>query len=247
MDSDWTFERLAAEGFSATVIAALDAVTKRARDEDPHGDDAETRLRRYLGFVTRAATNDIGRKVKIADLEDNLDLSRIASPTPKDVAQAEKCRAALEILRSLPRQAVDLVRIVPSRREQAQPSTRRTSRPDAGFTTTPTASGSGRCRVMRRLASNRCPSAVVWRPLTIGAGPPAPMPDAALTRTPARLGGIARVQAQRDDAAPVELDEMGGYAGTKVVDVAAPGDVGGHEQHAGELRCASVLCTTGRP
>jgi (p)ppGpp synthase/HD superfamily hydrolase len=99
-DSDWTFERLAAEGFSATVIAALESVTKRAHDEDAPGDDAQTKLHRYLGFVARAAANDIGRKVKIADLEDNLDLSRIASPTPKDLARCEKYRAALEVLRS---------------------------------------------------------------------------------------------------------------------------------------------------
>jgi (p)ppGpp synthase/HD superfamily hydrolase len=99
-DSDWTFERLAAEGFSATVIAALDAVTKREHDEDAEGDDAETKLRRYLGFIARAAANEIGRKVKIADLEDNLDLSRIASPTPKDIERTRKYRAALELLRN---------------------------------------------------------------------------------------------------------------------------------------------------
>lgn len=99
-DSDWTFERLAAEGFSGSVIAALDSVTKSAHDEETPGEDAETKRRRYLGFIARAATNDIGRKVKIADLEDNLDLSRIASPTPSDLARCEKYRAALAFLRS---------------------------------------------------------------------------------------------------------------------------------------------------
>ncbi len=99
-DTEWTFEELAAEGFSASVIAALDAVTKREHDEDAEGDDAEAKLRRYLGFIARAAANEIGRKVKIADLEDNLDLSRIANPTQKDIERTAKYRAALDVLRS---------------------------------------------------------------------------------------------------------------------------------------------------
>jgi (p)ppGpp synthase/HD superfamily hydrolase len=101
-DAGWTLERLAAEGFSPSVLEALASVTKRPEDEDPEGDDPASKLRRYLNFVARAAANPVGRKVKIADLQDNMDLSRIASPTAKDLARTEKYRRALEFLQSFP-------------------------------------------------------------------------------------------------------------------------------------------------
>ena len=62
-DSSWTFDQLRTEGFSDTIIAALDAVTRRETES-------------YEDFVRRAATNPIGRSVKRADLLENLDLIR---------------------------------------------------------------------------------------------------------------------------------------------------------------------------
>ena len=77
----WTFDRLRAEGFSESVIAAIESVTKREGES-------------YDAFVLRAAANPIGRRVKLADLEDNCDLSRIAAPTDSDHQRIEKyCRA----------------------------------------------------------------------------------------------------------------------------------------------------------
>ena len=70
-DCDITLEHLINEGFSETVIDAIDAVTKRP------GED-------YEDFVRRAALNSIGRRVKLADFVDNSDLSRIANPTEGD-------------------------------------------------------------------------------------------------------------------------------------------------------------------
>jgi (p)ppGpp synthase/HD superfamily hydrolase len=64
----WTFDRLRAEGFSEKILMALDTVTKR---------DGEA----YEDFVRRAANNPIGRAVKLADLQDNCDLSRISKPS----------------------------------------------------------------------------------------------------------------------------------------------------------------------
>ncbi|MGO4839317.1 HD domain-containing protein, partial [Rhizobiaceae sp. 2RAB30] len=55
----WTVQRRAAEGFSASIVAAVDAMTRRAGEDD-------------AAFVRRAATNRLARKVKRADLEDNL-------------------------------------------------------------------------------------------------------------------------------------------------------------------------------
>jgi hypothetical protein len=81
-DGDVTLAQLADEGFPPYLLAALDAVTKRA---------GET----YEDFVARAALDPIGRRVKIADLRDNADLARIARPTAADLARTEKYRRAL--------------------------------------------------------------------------------------------------------------------------------------------------------
>jgi (p)ppGpp synthase/HD superfamily hydrolase len=57
--SGWTLDRLKQEGFSPSVIAAVDALTKRVGEADHE-------------FVRRAASNRLARAVKQADLEDNL-------------------------------------------------------------------------------------------------------------------------------------------------------------------------------
>lgn len=45
--------------------------------------------------MRRAAADPIGRAVKLADLRDNCDLSRIAAPTGRDLARIEKYRGAI--------------------------------------------------------------------------------------------------------------------------------------------------------
>jgi (p)ppGpp synthase/HD superfamily hydrolase len=85
-DSDWTFEALFAEGFSVEVIGALKSVTKESEDED------------YDLFIQRAMRNPIGRKVKIADLRDNLDVNRISDITDTDVKRINKYKRALKFL-----------------------------------------------------------------------------------------------------------------------------------------------------
>jgi (p)ppGpp synthase/HD superfamily hydrolase len=84
----WTFDRLRAEGFSEHIIQALQSVTKR------DGED-------YEAFVRRAATNAIGRRVKLADLHDNSDLSRIARPSERDFRRIEKYRRAIDLISRL--------------------------------------------------------------------------------------------------------------------------------------------------
>ena len=85
-DSDWTFEALLAEGFSNEVIEALKGVTKQSDNED------------YESFIQRAIRNPIGRKVKIADLRDNLDVTRIPDIGEKDLQRISKYKKALKIL-----------------------------------------------------------------------------------------------------------------------------------------------------
>jgi (p)ppGpp synthase/HD superfamily hydrolase len=81
----WTFDRLRNEGFSDRIIEALQSVTKR------EGED-------YEDFVRRAAANPIGRRVKRADMKDNMDLSRIAAPSEKDFQRIEQYRRGVDLI-----------------------------------------------------------------------------------------------------------------------------------------------------
>ena len=90
----WSFDKLRAEGFTEEVIEALEAVTKRREEEDPEG-----RTEGYMRFIMRAAANPIGRAVKLADLEDNMDLSRIARPREGDFWRIEKYRQAMSLIK----------------------------------------------------------------------------------------------------------------------------------------------------
>lgn len=85
-DGDITFEDLRNEGFSDAVVDAVDAVTIRSGES-------------YDDFVRRAALNPIGKRVKLADLEDNSDLSRIANPTEKDYERLAKYKRAMRSIR----------------------------------------------------------------------------------------------------------------------------------------------------
>jgi len=85
-DTDWTFDALLEEGFSETIIEALKTVTKHSEDED------------YEEFIQRSLKNEIGRKVKIADLRENLDVTRIGELTDKDIERINKYKRALKTL-----------------------------------------------------------------------------------------------------------------------------------------------------
>jgi hypothetical protein len=50
--------------------------------------------------VRRAAANSVAIRVKLADLEDNCNLSRIARPTKRDKQRIAKYRRAIEILKA---------------------------------------------------------------------------------------------------------------------------------------------------
>jgi (p)ppGpp synthase/HD superfamily hydrolase len=85
-DTDWTFEKLAQEGFPTEVIEALNCVTKREGEE-------------YDDFVKRSASNKIARKVKVADLEHNMDVRRLSNVTEKDVERLKKYVRAWRFLK----------------------------------------------------------------------------------------------------------------------------------------------------
>ncbi|MEO0699006.1 MAG: GTP pyrophosphokinase [Pseudomonadota bacterium] len=87
-DSDWTFEALADEGFPPEIIAALQSVTRTNRYEP------------YMDFAARAKADPIGRVVKIADITDNLDVTRIGELSDKDLERINKYKRALALLRA---------------------------------------------------------------------------------------------------------------------------------------------------
>lgn len=76
-DSDWTLEQLRHRGFSEDVLQAVDCLTHRAGES-------------YEEFITRAQQNPIARQVKIADLEDNMNIKRIGEVTAKDLERLAK-------------------------------------------------------------------------------------------------------------------------------------------------------------
>ena len=88
-DSEVTFEDLEREGFSAEVISGLRAVTKVEGES-------------YEDFVARAALDPVGKAVKLADLMENSDLSRIAEPSQKDLERVAKYGRAIEYLMARP-------------------------------------------------------------------------------------------------------------------------------------------------
>jgi hypothetical protein len=67
-----TLARLRAEGFPEEIVEAIDCLTRR---------DGEA----YDVFIERLAPNGLARRVKLADLADNLDLLRRSVLTPDDL------------------------------------------------------------------------------------------------------------------------------------------------------------------
>lgn len=87
-DTPWKRADLEREGFPTDVLDAIEALTRRPKET-------------YDEFVARAARNQIAIRVKLADLEDNLDKSRIANPTERDFRRMAKYESARAFLRSV--------------------------------------------------------------------------------------------------------------------------------------------------
>lgn len=85
-DSELTFDDLRGMGYDQEIISALDGVTRR---------DGES----YDEFVERSLAHPVSRRVKLADLEDNMDTRRMpAVLTDKDVERLRRYRRAWERL-----------------------------------------------------------------------------------------------------------------------------------------------------
>jgi len=89
-DTDWTFERLEAEGFAPEVMAALRCVTKTSENEN------------YDDFIGRVKKNPLAAAVKINDLTDNMDIRRLPYLSDKDVKRLKKYLKAYKRLTGEP-------------------------------------------------------------------------------------------------------------------------------------------------
>lgn len=86
-DTPVTLDDLRREGFSEDTVAAIEALTKRPNEA-------------RLDAAQRAAANPIAKQVKLADVADNMDLSRIAAPTAADFARLKEYEKVLALLQS---------------------------------------------------------------------------------------------------------------------------------------------------
>ncbi len=84
-DSEISLDDLRNEGFSDEILSAIECVTKK------DGED-------YDAFIERIAQNPLAIKVKLADLEDNMDLTRLSKVTEKDLERVEKYKLAKQQL-----------------------------------------------------------------------------------------------------------------------------------------------------
>lgn len=85
-DSPTTFDDLEMDGFPPEVLAALRCLTK-TKGED------------YDEFISRVLTNPLACQVKLADLMDNSDLSRLTTVGTVDQDQFAKYARALTRIR----------------------------------------------------------------------------------------------------------------------------------------------------
>lgn len=84
-DGDIASEYLLMVGFPQDVVDAVTSVSRK-RGED------------YFDFIQRCKANPIGRRVKIADLKDNMDITRLNELTEKDIERLKKYHKAYKIL-----------------------------------------------------------------------------------------------------------------------------------------------------
>jgi len=85
-DTEITTEDLLSEGFPPYIVEAILSIS---RNED------ET----YEEFVKRTSLNPLGRAVKLHDLEDNMDISRLEQVTEKDLDRLNKYIKAYRYLK----------------------------------------------------------------------------------------------------------------------------------------------------
>ncbi len=86
-DSDYSFDDLIAAGFSEEIVSAIAALTKQKGVS-------------YKNYLKAIKTNPIAIAVKLADLQDNMDLTRLPTVTEKDIERQKKYSKAVATLKN---------------------------------------------------------------------------------------------------------------------------------------------------
>jgi len=84
-DSEITAEELHTEGIPAQVVEAVQYLSKHENED-------------YQDFVARLKKNGLAAKVKLADIEDNIDVLRLNSLGENDLARIKKYHSAWRFL-----------------------------------------------------------------------------------------------------------------------------------------------------
>lgn len=87
-DSSYTLDDLKKQHFSDSVIDALECLTKKEGEE-------------YDDFIDRISGNRLAARVKILDMRDNSNLSRLKSISPKDRERAAKYSRSIAKLEAI--------------------------------------------------------------------------------------------------------------------------------------------------
>jgi (p)ppGpp synthase/HD superfamily hydrolase len=80
-DTPTTLDDLRARGYNEAIIEAVDALTRRENET-------------YEQFILRIKPIPLARRVKLADLRDNMDIRRTRAITEKDAERFERYRRA---------------------------------------------------------------------------------------------------------------------------------------------------------
>lgn len=87
-DTQTTVEDLCQYGFNGTILKALELLTHNK--ETP-----------YFDYILNLKTNALAKKIKLADLKHNSDLTRLSEIKSEDLARNEKYKKAIELLEDL--------------------------------------------------------------------------------------------------------------------------------------------------
>ncbi|MCB9257288.1 MAG: GTP pyrophosphokinase [Chitinophagales bacterium] len=86
-DSEMTLVGLAKEGFPKKILKAVELLTK-------------TESKPYKDYIQEIKNNDLARVVKLADLKDNMNITRLKKVTESDKLRIKKYKAAYNLLNS---------------------------------------------------------------------------------------------------------------------------------------------------
>lgn len=84
-DSNTTSNDLINFGFSTTIVKAINCLTRMKNES-------------YDDFISNLSKNDLATRIKVEDIKDNLDLTRLDVVTDRDLQRVEKYHRALMLL-----------------------------------------------------------------------------------------------------------------------------------------------------